>query len=88
MKDSPSPGSRDRSGPNAENFDRLSAVTQEQIAVLVRLAVGAMICDRGQPIPIIFDDALVFSDDDRIEQMFDALNRAGLKRQVIVLTCA
>lgn len=76
-----------RNGPNAENFERLSAGTQEQIAVLVRLAMGAMICDRGQPVPIILDDALVFSDDDRIEQMFDAFNRAGLKQQVIVLTC-
>ena len=76
-----------RSGPSTENFERLSAGTQEQIAVLVRLAMGAMICDRGQPVPIILDDALVFSDDDRIGQMFDALNRAGLKQQVIVLTC-
>jgi uncharacterized protein YhaN len=38
-------------------------------------------------VPIILDDALVFSDDDRIGQMFDALNRAGQKQQVIVLTC-
>ena len=52
--------------------------------LLVRLAMGAMICERGEPVPIILDDALVFSDDDRIEQMFDALNRAGQKQQVIV----
>jgi len=76
-----------RNGPGTENFDRLSAGTQEQIAVLVRLAMGAMICDRGQPVPIILDDALVFSDDDRIERMFDALNRAASKQQVVVLTC-
>lgn len=76
-----------RNGPTAETFERLSAGTQEQIAVLVRLAMGTMICERGQPVPIILDDALVFSDDDRIEQMFDALNRAGQKQQVIVLTC-
>lgn len=76
-----------RDGPGSEIFDRLSAGTQEQIAVLVRLAMGAMICDRGQEVPIILDDALVFSDDARIEQMFDALNRAGKKQQVIVLTC-
>jgi uncharacterized protein YhaN len=49
--------------------------------------MGAMICERGQPVPVILDDALVFSDDDRIEQMFDALSRAGQKQQVIVLTC-
>ncbi len=76
-----------RTGPTAETFERLSAGTQEQIAVLVRLAMGAMICERGQPVPIILDDALVFSDDDRIEHMFDAIIRAGQKQQVIVLTC-
>ena len=76
-----------RSGPAAELFGRLSLGTQEQVAVLVRLAMGAMICERGTDVPIILDDALVFSDDDRIEQMFDALNRAGKNQQVIVLTC-
>ncbi len=76
-----------RHGPSPEDFERLSAGTQEQIAVLVRLAMGAMLGERGQPVPIILDDALVFSDDDRIEQMFDALTRAGQKQQVIVLTC-
>jgi DNA repair exonuclease SbcCD ATPase subunit len=76
-----------RNGRAAEGFERLSAGTQEQIAVLVRLAMGAMLCDRGHAVPIILDDALVFSDDHRIEQMFDALNRAGTKQQVIVLTC-
>ena len=41
----------------------------------------------GQEVPIILDDALVFSDDTRIEQMFDALSRAGKNQQVIILTC-
>ncbi|WP_137389870.1 AAA family ATPase [Rhodoligotrophos defluvii] len=76
-----------RAGPEAEGFDRLSAGTQEQIAVLVRLAMGAMLAERGHEVPIVLDDALVYSDDDRIERMFDALNRAGRRQQVIVLTC-
>ncbi len=76
-----------RHGPIVEAFERLSAGTQEQIAVLVRLAMGALLSERGQEVPIILDDALVFSDDDRIEQMFNALNRAGQRQQVIVLTC-
>jgi DNA repair exonuclease SbcCD ATPase subunit len=76
-----------RSGPQSEVFGRLSLGTQEQIAVLVRLAMGAMICEKGTDVPIILDDALVFSDDERIEQMFDAINRAGRNQQVIVLTC-
>ena len=66
-----------RNGPAAEDFERLSAGTHKQIVVLVRLAMGAMLGGRGQPVPIILDDALVFSDDDRIEQMFDALTRSG-----------
>ena len=73
-----------RSGPS-ELFGRLSLGTQEQIAVLVRLAMGAMICEKGEDVPVILDDALVFSDDERIEQMFDAINRAGRSQQVIVL---
>jgi recombinational DNA repair ATPase RecF len=76
-----------RDGAVGERFEILSDGTQEQIAVLVRLALGSMICERGEPVPIILDDALVFSDDDRIERMFDALSRAGQRQQVIVLTC-
>ncbi len=76
-----------REGPAPENFERLSDGTKEQIAVLVRLAMGAMLCERGQEVPIILDDALVFSDDTRIEQMFNALTRAGKNQQVIVFTC-
>ena len=71
----------------AESFDRLSDGTREQIAVLVRLAMGALLHERGEDLPIILDDALVFCDDDRIELMFDALNRAAGTQQVIVLTC-
>ena len=76
-----------RVGPDPENFEQLSDGTKEQIAVLVRLAMGAMLCKRGQEAPIILDDALVFSDDARIEQMFNALTRAGKNQQVIIFTC-
>ncbi len=76
-----------RSGPGNEIFNRLSWGTQEQVAVLVRLAMGAMIAENGHDVPIILDDALVYSDDARIEQMFDAIKRAGRNQQVIVFTC-
>ena len=71
----------------AETFTRLSDGTQEQIAVLVRLAMASMLAERGQTVPVILDDALVYCDDDRIKRMFDALIRAGKHQQVIVLTC-
>lgn len=71
----------------AEAFTRLSDGTQEQIAVLVRLAMASMLSERGQSVPVILDDALVYCDDDRIKRMFDALSRAGKHQQVIILTC-
>jgi len=71
----------------AEAFTRLSDGTQEQIAVLVRLAMASMLSERGQCVPVILDDALVYCDDDRIKRMFDALSRAGKRQQVIILTC-
>jgi len=71
----------------SESFKRLSGGTQEQIAVLVRLAMGTLLAERGGNVPIILDDALVYCDDDRINMMFDALSRAGKHQQIIVLTC-
>jgi DNA repair exonuclease SbcCD ATPase subunit len=76
-----------RGGNEAEQFDQLSDGTQEQIAVLARLGLGALLAEKGRAAPIILDDALVFSDDDRIARMFDALMRAGANQQIIVLTC-
>ncbi|MFD2251799.1 hypothetical protein FHS82_002393 [Pseudochelatococcus lubricantis] len=76
-----------RGAPDAERFESLSDGTQEQIAVLVRLAMGSLLAERGFEVPVILDDALVYSDDGRIARMFDALSRAGEKQQVIVLTC-
>lgn len=70
-----------------ERFDLLSDGTREQIAVLVRLALGGLLAARGEPVPLILDDALVFSDDERIDLMFNALSRAAESQQVIVLTC-
>lgn len=70
-----------------EPFVSLSDGTREQIAIIVRLALGRLLAERGNPVPVVLDDALVFSDDDRIERMFDVLTRAAEKQQVIVLTC-
>jgi hypothetical protein len=71
----------------SESFKRLSGGTQEQIAVLVRLAMGTLLAERSGNVPVILDDALVYCDDDRINLMFDALSRAGKHQQIIVLTC-
>ena len=70
-----------------EAFNHLSMGTQEQIAVLVRLAFGEMLVEQGHPATIVLDDALVFSDDRRMGRIFDILNIAARNVQVIVFTC-
>jgi AAA domain len=71
----------------AEDFRHLSMGTQEQIAVLVRLAFAEMLAEQGSPAAVILDDALCFSDDPRMSLMFDILKQAAQKVQVIVLSC-
>lgn len=70
-----------------ETVDSLSGGTQEQIAILTRLAFARLKAKQGHPTPVILDDALVFSDDTRIASMFTALNVVAKDLQIIVLTC-
>ena len=70
-----------------EDFDILSGGTQEQIALLVRLAFARMLAKAGAAAPVILDDAIVYTDDDRIERMFDALTRQAHDLQIIVFSC-
>jgi len=70
-----------------EALDILSGGTREQIAVLTRLAFARLFAVGGRHVPVILDDALVHSDDDRIEAMFTALHRTARDQQIIVLTC-
>jgi uncharacterized protein YhaN len=84
--DSITPGALRRGG-EVEAFETLSGGTQEQIAILTRLAFARLFARRGQHLPIILDDALVYSDDDRIVKMFTALNRVAMQQQIIVFSC-
>ena len=70
-----------------EAFNHLSMGTQEQIAVLVRLAFAEMLVEQGHAATVVLDDALVFSDDRRMGRIFDILNIAARNVQVIVFTC-
>ena len=70
-----------------EDIQRLSGGTQEQIAILTRLAFARLMARNGRPTPVILDDALIFTDDDRIEDMFTILNSMTKDLQILVLTC-
>lgn len=70
-----------------EDLSILSGGTQEQVALLVRFAFARLLARRGQHAPVILDDALVFTDDDRIEKLFDALHALAQDQQIIILSC-
>jgi hypothetical protein len=70
-----------------EDIDRLSGGMREQLSILTRLAFARLLARDGRAAPVILDDALIYSDDDRIERMFDALHRQASDQQIIVFSC-
>lgn len=70
-----------------ESCGDLSRGTQEQLAILTRLAFADLLIEDGAPISLILDDPLVYSDDTRLETMTDILQEAATRMQVILLTC-
>ena len=76
-----------RAAAGEEPFEQLSEGTREQIAILVRLALAELLYDQGLPAVVVLDDALVFSDDERMQRMFRVLERAAMRLQILVLTC-
>ncbi len=68
------------------DYARLSSGAQEQLSLLLRLACAVLVSPR-EGVPLILDDALGYSDRDRLAALGDVLSRAGQRCQVIVLTC-
>lgn len=78
---------KSRSNEEGEfRIDALSGGAQEQLDILLRLA-AAGVMEGGQGAPVIIDDALGYSDEERLRLMNIALSKAGKDMQVIVLTC-
>ena len=67
--------------------DQLSVGAREQIGVLSRLACAAIVSPDGGGAPVVLDDALGWSDPERLARMGAAIAAAGRECQVIVLTC-
>ena len=73
-------------------FDELSGGAKEQLGILARLAVAHLV-DPTQGVPVVIDDALGYSDPQRLAQMGRVIARgAGPEDgdgdvQVILLTC-
>jgi DNA repair exonuclease SbcCD ATPase subunit len=70
-----------------DDVNMLSGGAYEQIAILTRLAFARLFAKQGRQVPLILDDALVHTDDERISTMFNMLSHAAKDQQIIVLSC-
>lgn len=70
-----------------DDISVLSGGAYEQIAILTRLAFAKLFAKQGRQVPLILDDALVHTDDERISTMFNMLSYAAKDQQIIVLSC-
>jgi DNA repair exonuclease SbcCD ATPase subunit len=64
----------------------LSGGAREQLALVERLACAELVGPEAG-VPVVIDDALGFSDPERLQSMGALLSAAGEHSQVIVLTC-
>lgn len=71
----------------AEPFAGLSVGAREQIAVITRIALADILREAGQEACIVLDDALVNTDEERLERMHLVLGKAAQNQQVLILTC-
>ena len=69
------------------DVDQLSAGAREQLGLLSRLACAILVSPDGGGAPVIIDDALGWSDPDRLERMGATIAEAGKECQIIILTC-
>lgn len=74
-------------GTTREEFSRLSGGTQEQLGLIVRLAFAQLLAENASPAPLIIDDAVVNTDDERLTRLFQALRLAAQSHQVLMLSC-
>jgi hypothetical protein len=68
-------------------YESLSGGAKEQLGILARLA-GAALVAKEDSVPVVVDDALGFTDPDRLAKIGEVLDTVGAHGQVIVLTCS
>ncbi len=68
-------------------YESLSGGAKEQLGILARFA-GAALVAKEDTVPVVVDDALGFTDPDRLATMGEVFDIVGERGQVIVLTCS
>jgi uncharacterized protein YhaN len=64
----------------------MSKGTREQLFLALRIAAIERYVATSGPVPVIFDDVFIESDEPRSERIFEALGELATNTQVIVLT--
>ncbi|MFG1931238.1 AAA family ATPase [Mycobacterium sp. NPDC048908] len=68
-------------------YESLSGGAKEQMGIVARLA-GAVLVAKEDSVPVVIDDALGFTDAERLTKMGAVFDAVGGDGQVIVLTCS
>ncbi len=68
-------------------YESLSGGAKEQLGIVARLASAALVA-KEDGVPVIIDDALGFTDADRLAKMTDVFDAVAGDGQVIILTCS
>lgn len=68
------------------SFDQLSGGAKEQLGILSRLAVARLV-ESGEGVPVIIDDALGYTDPERLDRVSSVFSAPGAQTQVVLLTC-
>lgn len=68
-------------------YESLSGGAKEQLGIVARLA-GAALVAKEDSVPVVIDDALGFTDPERLVKMGAVFDAVGGDGQVIVLTCS
>ncbi|MGK2310201.1 AAA family ATPase [Cutibacterium sp. V970] len=68
-------------------WDQLSSGAREQLGLVVRLAAARLI-DPDDGVPVILDDALVYSDPVRVRHILTEVAQGARTSQIVVLTSA
>jgi uncharacterized protein YhaN len=69
-----------------EPFESLSGGAQEQVSLVVRLAL-AEVLGQKESLPVVLDDCLVNTDRERQEDMLRILFQASRKQQILLFSC-
>jgi uncharacterized protein YhaN len=69
------------------SLPQLSAGTQDQFAILTRIAFAEVYSERFGRHALVLDDPLANSDAKRRRRMLDVLARAADKLQILIFTC-